>query len=251
MSPSTHEIADGRVRTARTGILGDLVHTLIDTTQAVDAPAVSSTECGTGTKGLQTALDGIDHFGLAAEAGELDSWADFCARGLGFGETHQEHVSTKYSVMHSKVVQCLNGQVRFPMMEPANGERKSQIKRFLESHQGASVQHVAFRSSDIIMSVSTIVAAGLEFLPTPMRYYDRFEERVGALSDIEGLGRLGVLADRDPKGIVLQVSTRPIGIRPTLFLEVVERRGAAGLGSGNIRALFGAAERAQSTRERM
>jgi 4-hydroxyphenylpyruvate dioxygenase len=243
VAPVSHNAAGGTFRTARIGVFGDVVHTLIE-----DPQTTGKGQCaGCDREALDTGLQGIDHLAMALDRGDLDKWVAFYLQGLGFLETHQEYVSTEYSAMRSKVVQSSNGLVRFPMMEPASGKRKSQIEHFLEANQGSGVQHMALQSNDIVKSVSTLAAHGLAFLPTPGPYYETLEERVGGLSELGTLAKFGILADRDPKGLLLQVFTIPIGTRPTLFLELVERRGAEGFGSGNIRALFEAVERAQAS----
>jgi 4-hydroxyphenylpyruvate dioxygenase len=146
--------------------------------------------------------------------------------------------------MRSKVVQSADGQIRFPLMEPATGRKKSQIERYIECHHGPGTQHLAFRSTDIVKSVSALASAGLEFLPTPDAYYQSLEARVGHVKDLDTLRKFGILADRDAAGMLFQIFTRPIGSRATLFIEIVERLGAVGFGTGNIKALFEAVERA-------
>jgi 4-hydroxyphenylpyruvate dioxygenase len=236
----------GTIRTACIGACGDTVHTLVEPCQHSTVVRDSYVE-GLPPLAADHALVDIDHLALALNAGELDMWTAFYVDGLSFRETHQQDVSTEYSAMRSKVVQCKNGNVRFPMMEPAPGEKRSQIENYLHSHQGPGVQHVAFRSTDIVSSVSTMSSAGVEFLPTPNEYYQRLENRVGPLLNRLTLERLGILVDRDPTGVLLQIFTKPIGPRTTLFLEVVERQGAEGFGSGNIRALFEAVERSEAS----
>lgn len=239
-APSTLLGETGSARFAIIGVCGDVAHSLYDR-----APAPSRRT--SSRPPLDTALDGIDHVAFALEAGELDRWVEFYVSALGFEETHQEQVSTEYSAMRSKVVATTNGAVRFPLMEPAPGKRQSQIEAYVQSHGGPGAQHLAFSSHDIVKSVSAM-RAGLEFLPTPAPYYDSLPGRVGSLpADMEALQRHGILVDRDSAGLLLQVFTKPVGERPTLFFEVIERRnGARGFGSGNIRALFEAVERMQA-----
>lgn len=236
----------GELRLACIGTCGDLVHTLVDPSRWTGALLPGFVPAAATAPVSDTALDGIDHIALALSAGELDPWIQFYIEGLGFAETHQEQVSTEYSAMRSKVVQTANAAVRFPMLEPAAGRRKSQIDDYILYHEGPGAQHLALRSHDIVRSVAAMAGA-IDFLATPAAYYDALPSRVGDVSsDIEMLQRYGILVDRDPTGLLLQVFTKPIGARPTLFLEVIERRGAAGFGSGNIRALFEAVERTQA-----
>jgi 4-hydroxyphenylpyruvate dioxygenase len=249
VSPPADDVIDrAAIRIAQIGTCGDLVHTLVS-----EPPSGRQWVSGVAGdqrrgNGPDTAVDAIDHIALALPAGDLDRWVDFYVDGLGFRDTHQEQVSTEFSAMRSRVVQSRNGAVRFPMMEPAPGKRISQIESYVQHHHGAGAQHLALRSRDIITSVS-IMADGIQFLPTPRTYYASLPARVGDLSsDLEALERHGILVDRDATGILLQVFTKPIGNRPTLFIEVIERRGAEGFGSGNIKALFEAVERMEHER---
>jgi 4-hydroxyphenylpyruvate dioxygenase len=163
--------------------------------------------------------------------------------------THEENIVTQYSAMNSKVVQNLSGTVRFPMMEPGKGQKKSQIEEYLKYNNGPGVQHVAFSCNDIVQTVRALLDAGVEFLKTPQAYYDLLSERVGTIhQDVEVLRDLNILVDRDEWGHLLQIFTKPVSGRPTLFFELIQREGARGFGSGNIRALFDAVEREQSKR---
>jgi 4-hydroxyphenylpyruvate dioxygenase len=168
---------------------------------------------------------------------------------LGLEVVHEENITTQYSAMKSKVVQNGAGNVRFPMMEPGKGQRKSQIEEYLKYNNGPGVQHVAFSCKDIVETVRAFRNAGVEFLKTPQAYYDLLSARVGEISqDVEVLRDLNVLVDRDEWGHLLQIFTKPISGRPTLFFELIQREGARGFGSGNIRALFDAVEREQKMR---
>jgi 4-hydroxyphenylpyruvate dioxygenase len=243
--PTQENARHGDARVARIAACGDLVHSLIES--ADDRFFTSAVRpAGAAVDAPDTAIDGLDHVALALPAGELDTWVEFYLSGMGFRVTHQEDIGTEYSAMRSKVVSSPNGTVRFPMMEPAPGKRTSQIQHYVESHHGPGVQHLAFASHDIVKSVETM-SANVPFLPTPAAYYDTLEQRVGELpGELDALRRHHIIADRDSSGLLLQVFTKPIGTRPTLFLEVVERRGAQGFGSGNIKALFQAVERTQA-----
>jgi 4-hydroxyphenylpyruvate dioxygenase len=240
-SPSKQDCSRGSLRTACVGVFGDLVHTLIEQSDGLEAPPANSMTPSVSQQ-PNMGIEGIDHIALALNCNELDRWASFYIDAFGFLETHQELVSTEHSAMRSKVVQSKNGKVCFPMMEPSPGKRKSQIDHFIECHQGPGTQHLAFRSSNIIESVASFLALGLEFLTIPKSYYSDVEARVGQLPELGDLEKYGILADRDATGMLLQIFTKPIGSRPTLFLELVERRGAEGFGNGNIKALFKAVE---------
>jgi 4-hydroxyphenylpyruvate dioxygenase len=160
-----------------------------------------------------------------------------------------EDISTEYSALMSKVVTSGNGRVKFPLNEPAEGKRKSQIDEYLEYYGGAGAQHIAVATRDIVRTVEQLKERGIDFLRTPETYYDDVPERIGEIAeDIEDLRRLGILVDRDDEGYLLQIFTKPIGDRPTVFLEVIERHGARGFGDGNFKALFEAIEREQALR---
>jgi 4-hydroxyphenylpyruvate dioxygenase len=245
--PPTAMTSPAAGRTARIGGCGDVVHSLVDRPPDDErwvpslAPMARSGQANGG-------VCAIDHVALALDAGALDRWVDFYVDGLGFCETHREDVSTEYTAMRSKVVQTPDGSVRFPMMEPATGRRASQIEDYVRDHHGAGAQHLALRSHDIVQSAA-MLSGGLDLLPTPPAYYDDLETRVGGLgAELDQLRQYGILADRDADGVLLQVFTKRIGHRSALFLELVERRGARGFGSGNVKALFEAVERTQSVR---
>jgi (S)-3,5-dihydroxyphenylglycine transaminase len=243
--PSARPIAQLLINTAQVeSCNGTLVHTLIE--RPAGAGRQNGDLASDEATPMNAGLLAIDHIAMAVARGDLDRHIAFYRDAFGFEETHQEDVRTDYSAMRSKVVQAANGRVRFPIMEPAPGLRRSQIETYIAAHGGAGVQHLAFESVDIVKSVS-LLAGVIDFLPTPATYYDALESRVGDLSDeLQALRRYGILADRDATGLLLQVFTKPIGPRPTLFLEVIERRGAKGFGGGNIRALFEAVERAET-----
>jgi 4-hydroxyphenylpyruvate dioxygenase len=197
-----------------------------------------------------TFLSAIDHVAIGVEHGKLDQWVDFYKDVLGFCQSHQDDVSTEQSAMNSKVVQNKSGQIKFPMMEPAAGKRKSQIEEYLAFYRGSGVQHVAFLSRDILKTVEAIRSTGIEFLQTPHTYYEALPERIRNLDeDIAALRNLNILVDREADGYLLQVFTKPLHVRPTMFMEIIQRKGARGFGSGNIKALFEAVEREQAIRE--
>ena len=161
-----------------------------------------------------------------------------------------EEISTEYSALMSKVVTSGNGRVKFPINEPAEGKRKSQIDEYLEFYGGPGAQHIAVATRDIVKTVSEMRRrAGSSSSTRPSTYYDDVPERIGEIDeDLEDLRRLGILVDRDDEGYLLQIFTKPIGDRPTVFLEVIERHGARGFGDGNFKALFEAIEREQELR---
>jgi 4-hydroxyphenylpyruvate dioxygenase len=160
-----------------------------------------------------------------------------------------EAISTEYSALMSKVVTTGNGRIKFPINEPAEGKRKSQIDEYLEFHEGPGAQHVALSTRDIIGTVQALTDSGVEFLRTPDSYYAEVPDRVGDIDQpLDELRRLGILVDRDDEGYLLQIFTKPLGDRPTIFFELIERHGARGFGEGNFKALFEAIEREQAAR---
>ena len=158
-------------------------------------------------------------------------------------------ISTEYSALMSKVMSNGNGYVKFPINEPAKGKRKSQIEEYLDFYEGEGVQHVAIATHDIIGTVRDLKSRGVEFLNTPATYYDTLQDRVGKIDeDIARLKELGILVDRDDEGYLLQIFTKPLEDRPTLFFEIIERKGAKSFGAGNFKALFESIEREQALR---
>jgi 4-hydroxyphenylpyruvate dioxygenase len=182
----------------------------------------------------------------------MDRWVKYYEDVFAMREMihfSDEDISTEYSALMSKVVTSGNGRVKFPLNEPAEGKRKSQIDEYLEYYGGAGAQHIAVATRDIVRTVEQLKERGIEFLRTPETYYDDVPERIGEIAeDLEDLRRLGILVDRDDEGYLLQIFTKPIGDRPTVFLEVIERHGARGFGDGNFKALFEAIEREQALR---
>ena len=197
-------------------------------------------------------LMAIDHVVGNVELGHMDEWVKYYERVFGMTEMihfSDEAISTEYSALMSKVVTDGSGRVKFPINEPAEGKRKSQIEEYIEYYNGAGAQHIAMATRDIVGCVSALRERGVEFLHIPESYYDEVPERVGEIDEqLDDLRRLGILVDRDDEGYLLQIFTRPIGDRPTVFFEIIERHGARGFGEGNFKALFEAIEREQERR---
>jgi 4-hydroxyphenylpyruvate dioxygenase len=197
-------------------------------------------------------LTAIDHVVGNVELGAMDRWTRFFAETMGFTQLvhfDDKSISTEYSALMSKVMQDGTGKVKFPINEPATGKRKSQIEEYLEYNRGPGVQHIALVTEDIVKTVSEMRARGVEFLRVPSTYYEDLGDRIGKIEEsVEALSRLGILADRDEEGYLLQVFTQPVQDRPTLFFEVIERHGARGFGEGNFKSLFEAIEREQALR---
>ncbi len=197
-------------------------------------------------------LVGIDHVVGNVELGHMDEWVRYYERVFGMTEMihfSDEEISTEYSALMSKVVTDGSGRIKFPINEPAQGKRKSQIEEYLDFYRGAGVQHIAVSTTDIVATVDELRGRGVQFLPIPESYYSEVPERVGEIEeDLADLRRLGILVDRDDEGYLLQIFSKPVGDRPTLFFEVIERHGARGFGDGNFKALFEALEREQARR---
>jgi 4-hydroxyphenylpyruvate dioxygenase len=194
----------------------------------------------------------IDHCVGNVELGAMNTWVSFYNRVMGFTNLKEfvgDDIATEYSALMSKVVASGNHRVKFPLNEPAVGKKKSQIDEYLEFYGGPGVQHIALATGDIVASVRAMRAAGVEFLPTPDSYYDTLGGWVGDTRvPIETLRELKILADRDEDGYLLQIFTKPVQDRPTVFFELIERHGSLGFGKGNFKALFEAIEREQARR---
>lgn len=199
-----------------------------------------------------TGLLYVDHCVGNVGWNEMNTWVSFYERTMGFKNLisfDDSDISTEYSALMSKVMSNGNGRVKFPINEPAEGKKKSQIEEYLDFYGGPGVQHVAIATNDIIKTVSELQNRGVEFLTVPGSYYDTLLERVGAIDEsIEPLRKLGILVDRDDEGYLLQIFTKPIQDRPTVFFEIIQRKGAQSFGKGNFKALFESIEREQALR---
>jgi 4-hydroxyphenylpyruvate dioxygenase len=208
--------------------------------------------CESGGRYKGIGLAHIDHMVGNVELGAMNRWVDFFAQTMGFSQLlhfDDEDISTEYSALMSKVMQDGTGKVKFPINEPAEGKRKSQIQEYLDYYYGPGVQHLALSTGDIVDAVSQLQENGVEFLRVPITYYEALEERVGKINEpVEKLADLGILVDRDEEGYLLQIFTRPLQDRPTLFFEIIERHGSRGFGKGNFKALFESIEREQALR---
>jgi 4-hydroxyphenylpyruvate dioxygenase len=184
--------------------------------------------------------------------GEMNTWVKFYEEVMGFRmfqHFDDADISTEYSALMSKVMANGNGRIRFPINEPADGRRKSQIEEYLDFYRGPGVQHVACATDDILRTVTEMQARGVEFLRVPTTYYRELLGRVGTIDEpVDRLEHLGILVDRDDEGYLLQIFTKPVGDRPTLFFEIIQRKGSRSFGKGNFKALFEAIEREQSLR---
>ena len=255
-----HDVSDehGTVRTAAIATYGETRHTLIDRSQYAGPYLPGFVGWSSSYVKREGApkrfFQAIDHCVGNVELGAMDRWVDFYNRVMGFvnmAEFIGDDIATEYSALMSKVVASGNHRVKFPLNEPAVGRRKSQIQEYLEFYGGPGVQHIALATGDITRSVDAMRAEGVEFLDTPDTYYDdpQLRARIGEVRvPIDGLKARGILVDRDEDGYLLQIFTRPIGDRPTVFFELIERHGSLGFGKGNFKALFESIEREQQRR---
>jgi 4-hydroxyphenylpyruvate dioxygenase len=255
-----HDVSDehGTVRTAAIATYGETRHTLIDRSR-YDGPYlpgfVEASTTVTRPEGHPKRLfQAIDHCVGNVELGRMDEWVDFYNRVMGFvnmAEFVGDDIATEYSALMSKVVANGNHRVKFPLNEPSPGKRKSQIDEYLDFYAGPGCQHIALATNDILRTSDEMRARGIEFLDTPDSYYDdpELRERIGKVRvPIEELKARNILVDRDEDGYLLQIFTKPVGDRPTLFFELIERHGSLGFGKGNFKALFEAIEREQELR---
>ena len=194
----------------------------------------------------------VDHIVGNVGWGEMNKWCEFYAKTMGFAQIisfADDDIATDFTALMSKVMSNGNGRIKFPINEPAKGKKKSQIEEYLDFYNGAGVQHLALATDDIVATVSAMRERGVEFLYVPETYYDDVLERVGEIDeDIEVLKKHGILIDRDEEGYLLQIFTNTIVDRPTMFIEIIQRKGAQSFGVGNFKALFEAIERQQAKR---
>lgn len=199
-----------------------------------------------------TGLKYIDHMVGNVLLGEMNKWAEFYARVMGFANLitfDDKDISTQYTALMSKVMTNGNGRIKFPINEPAKGLKKSQVEEYLDFYRGAGCQHIAVATDDIVFTISEMKKRGVEFLHVPGTYYDTVKSRVGTIAeDLEVLKSLGIMVDRDEEGYLLQIFTKPVEDRPTLFFEIIQRKGAKSFGKGNFQALFESIEAEQAKR---
>jgi 4-hydroxyphenylpyruvate dioxygenase len=252
-----HDVSDehGTVRLAAIATYGETRHTLIDRSRysGVYLPGYVE-QSSTMTPPDKRLFQAVDHCVGNVEFGRMDEWVAFYNRVMGFvnmAEFVGDDIATEYSALMSKVVANGNHRVKFPLNEPAPGKRKSQIDEYLEFYTGAGCQHIALATNDILTTVDEMRRHGVAFLETPDSYYDDpdLRARIGEVRvPVEQLKARGILVDRDEDGYLLQIFTKPVGDRPTVFFELIERHGSLGFGKGNFRALFEAIEREQERR---
>ncbi len=252
MEPQVLEDGHGRVVLSAIHTYGETIHTFVERKDYHGAfmPGFEPREPMMDIKPV--GLQFVDHCVGNVELGQMNRWVEFYQNVLGFKlliTFDDKDISTKYTALMSKVVSNGNGYIKFPINEPAKGLKKSQIEEYLEFYRGPGVQHIAVHTDDIIYTVSELRRRGVDFLYVPETYYDTVPERVGHIDeDLEDLKRLNILIDRDDEGYLLQLFSKPVQDRPTVFYEIIQRKGAKSFGKGNFKALFEAIEREQALR---
>ena len=252
MEPTKEEDENGHV--VRSGIYtyGETVHIFVERKNynGVFLPGFRKWESHYNPPPV--GLKYIDHMVGNVGWGEMNDWVEFYAKVMGFAQMisfDDKDISTEYTALMSKVMTNGNGRIKFPINEPAEGKKKSQIEEYIDFYNGAGVQHIAIATDNIVETVTAMKARGVEFLFVPDSYYDDVLDRVGKIDeDLEPLRELGILIDRDDEGYLLQLFTKPIVDRPTMFFEIIQRKGAKSFGKGNFKALFEAIEREQENR---
>jgi 4-hydroxyphenylpyruvate dioxygenase len=249
MAPVELKDEKGIIKKAVLGTYGDTIHTLIERKnyKGVFMPGFEPYSVSVPIE--DAGLIGIDH--VVGNVEFMEEWVEYYSKVMGFVEMKHfsdKDITTEYSALMSKVMHN-GGRIKFPINEPAEGKRKSQIQEYLEFYNGPGVQHLAILTEDIVSTVAALKKNGVEFLKTPAAYYDDLGQRIGKIDEeIEKLRELNILVDRDDEGYLLQIFTKPIVDRPTLFIEIIQRKGARGFGEGNFKALFESIEREQELR---
>ncbi len=252
MKPTREEDENGHVIRSGIHTYGETVHIFVERKNynGIFLPGYKKWESHYNPNPV--GLKFIDHMVGNVGWDEMNKWCEFYAKVMGFAQIisfDDNDISTEYTALMSKVMSNGNGRIKFPINEPAEGKRKSQIEEYLDFYNGSGVQHIAVATNDIVATVSAMRERGVEFLYVPDSYYDDLLERVGKIDeDIEVLKKHGILIDRDEEGYLLQLFTKPIVDRPTMFFEIIQRKGAQSFGKGNFKALFEAIEREQENR---
>jgi 4-hydroxyphenylpyruvate dioxygenase len=244
--------AGGEVVVAGIKIYGDTIHSFVERKQYRGDFLPGFQKRDPYYQASPTGLLHVDHCVANVELGKMNVWIAFYERVMGFKNLisfDDTDISTEYSSLMSKVMANGNERIKFPINEPASGKKKSQIEEYLDFYGGPGVQHLALATDDIISTVTALRDRGVEFLKAPTTYYAELQGRVGAIDEpLEKLEELGILVDRDPDGYLLQIFSKPVQDRPTLFYEIIERKGARSFGKGNFKALFEAIEAEQALR---
>jgi len=252
MQPTVMKDDNGEIVIAAIHTYGDTIHSIVERKNYNGLFMPGFVKAESPFKPASTGLKYVDHCVGNVELGKMNSWVKFYEDVLGFTNIltfDDKTINTEYSALMSKVMSNGNGRIKFPINEPAEGKKKSQIDEYLEFYDGPGVQHIAIATDDIIKTVRDLKSRGVEFLKVPATYYESVPARVGKIDeDLAPLQELGILVDRDDEGYLLQIFTRPVEDRPTVFYEIIQRKGAKSFGAGNFKALFEAIEREQALR---
>ena len=252
MKPTAEEDDFGKVIRSGIHTYGETVHIFVERKAYDGAFLPGFKKWESHYNPAPTGLKFIDHMVGNVDWDEMNTWCEFYAKVMGFAQIisfDDKDISTDYTALMSKVMSNGNGRIKFPINEPAEGKKKSQIEEYIDFYNGPGVQHIAVATDDIVFTVSAMRDRGVEFLYVPDNYYDDLLERVGNIDeDVEILKQQGILIDRDDEGYLLQLFTKPVVDRPTMFFEIIQRKGAQSFGKGNFKALFEAIEREQGNR---
>lgn len=252
MAPTVEEDQYGRVVRSAIHTYGEVVHMFVERKDYKGPFLPGYTEWKSKFQPEPTGLKYVDHMVGNVELGKMNHWVKFYEDVMGFTNIitfDDKDISTEYTALMSKVMSSGDGKIKFPINEPAAGKKKSQIEEYLDFYESAGVQHLAVATDNIIDTVTKLSNRGVEFLRVPSTYYDTVLDRVGEIDeDLAPLRELGILIDRDPDGYLLQIFTKPVQARPTMFFEIIQRKGARSFGKGNFKALFEAIEREQELR---
>ncbi|MFK7844106.1 MAG: 4-hydroxyphenylpyruvate dioxygenase [Rhodothermales bacterium] len=251
--PETIEDENGKIVLASIATYGDTIHTFVERKNyhGLFMPGYVAKE-NKNWRPTPTGLKYVDHCVGNVEMGDMNKYVDFYADVMGFTNIltfDDKDISTEYTALMSKVMANGNERIKFPINEPAHGIKKSQIEEYLDFYKGPGVQHVAMATDNILETIAAMRSRGIEFIHIPTSYYDELQDRVGKIDEpVEELAELGILVDRDDEGYLLQIFTKPVEDRPTIFYEIIQRKGARSFGKGNFKALFESIEREQALR---
>jgi 4-hydroxyphenylpyruvate dioxygenase len=250
--PMTEKDADGEVVKSGIKLYGDTVHIFVERKNYHGTFLPGYKPWKSAYNPPTAGLKYVDHMVANVGWNQMNKWVKFYEEVMGFANVlsfDDKDISTEYSALMSKVMSNGNGRIKFPINEPAEGKKKSQVEEYLDFYNGEGVQHIAIATDDIVKSVRDLMARGVEFLKVPSSYYVGLLDRVGPIDeDLGPLSELGILVDRDDEGYLLQLFSKPVEDRPTMFFEIIQRKGAKSFGKGNFKALFEAIEREQEAR---
>jgi 4-hydroxyphenylpyruvate dioxygenase len=252
MEPTVEKDSEGEVVRSGIKLYGDTVHIFVERKNYRGTFLPGFKPWKSAYNPPPAGLKYVDHMVANVGWNQMNKWVDFYANVMGFANVlsfDDKDISTEYSALMSKVMSNGNGRIKFPINEPAEGKKRSQVEEYLDFYNGEGVQHMAIATDDIVKTIRELMARGVEFLKVPSSYYEGLLDRVGKIDeDLGPLSELGILVDRDDEGYLLQLFTKPLQDRPTLFIEIIQRKGAKSFGKGNFKALFEAIEREQENR---